>query len=1076
MDGVVTDTAVVHAGAWKALFDEVLPTLAPDARAFDAISDYRATIDGRPREDGVRAFLASRGVTLPEGEDSDDDESTGSTLPTELTVQSLAARKQYFFDRQLDEIGVKVFPDAITLLNRLRAKNTPTALVTSSRNSARVLEAGGVAHYFDVIVDGNDARALGLPGKPEPDTFLEAARMLRVLPDQAAVLEDADAGVAAAAAGNFGWVVGVARHGGVDALRAAGAHIIASDLSNLDTRLQSTHPGWGAGESQSDPWRLHYKGYDPAAEPLRETLCTLGNGYWATRGAAPESSEGPVHYPGTYMAGVYNRLETDIGGRTAEDEHLVNAPNWLPLTFRIHDEQRPSKRAAAAKLVTRRGAKAAKLDDNGWFDIDSANLLDYEQTLDLRRAVYTRRFRVQDAQGRITCVTQQRFVSQDMEHVAGLEVRFEAENWSGKLDVRSGLEGRVANRNVAEYRLLADVHLVPRRVQAVDNETMLLEVATNQSNIRMATAARTRVRANADIIDVPRTVATDPAGWIGQILTIPVTEGETVTVEKTVVAYSSRDRAIASAALSATTSLSRLPDLPALLSHHEESWRELWNEFTVLIETEERQQLALNLNTFHVLQSVAGVTVDLDAGMPARGLHGEGYRGHIFWDEMYVYPMLTMHRPEISRALLGYRYRRLDEARAAARAEGYKGAMFPWQSGVDGREETPTELFNVRNEEWMPDNSHRQRHVGLAIAYSAWQIYEWTGDLDFLVEQGAELLIEVSRFFESLTTYDAEANRFDIEGVMGPDEFHDGYPGTPGSGLRNNAYTNVMASWVMQRAADAVDLLRPRYADSLWKRVKVRPGEVDRWRKISARLRVPFHSDGVISQFEGYEDLKEFDWDGYRQKYGSIGRLDLILAAEGDATNNYKLSKQPDVLMLLYLFSADELRSQLGYMGYDFDTDTIPLAIEYYRERSTHGSTLSNVVHSWVEARMNREKSWEFLVQALESDLADIQGGTTRIGIHLGAMAGSVDMVTRCYTGLEVKDGRLFFNPALPPELKQIDFTLKFMHQLVRITVDRQKLRLKVHEGGMAPIPITVEGIDAVLLPGEVREFAHDDG
>src|SRR5690606_13102728 len=180
------------------------------------------------------------------------------------------------------------------------------------------------------------------------------------------------------------------------------------------------------------------------------------------------------------------------------------------LTFRIHDEKRPSKRAAAAAILGGRKA-AAKNHDNGWFDIDAADLLDYEQTLDLRRAVYTRRFRVQDAQGRITCVTQQRFVSQDMEHVAGLEVSFVAENWSGKLDVRSGIEGRVANRNVAEYRLLADQHLIPRKVQAVDHETMLLEVATNQSNIRMATAARTRVRANADIVDVPRTVATDPA-------------------------------------------------------------------------------------------------------------------------------------------------------------------------------------------------------------------------------------------------------------------------------------------------------------------------------------------------------------------------------------------------------------------------------------------------------------------------------------------------------------------------------------------------------------------------------------
>ncbi len=1048
MDGVVTDTAIVHAAAWKRLFDEVLPGLAPDADPFDQVEDYRRSVDGRPREDGVRTFLASRGVTLPEAMQGRTPDSSGAP-----TVQSLAARKQHYFDQQLDEAGVNAYPDSVRLLHRLRARGISTALVTSSRNSRRVLLAAGVGDLFDVTLDGTDAQRMQLQGKPDPAMFLEAARRLHVTPAKTVVLEDAESGVAAAAQGGFGWIVGVSRHG-ADGLRTAGAHLIVTDLSDLDTRLAGAHPGWAGGEHESDPWRLHYVGFDPATEPLRETLCTLGNGYWATRGAAPEGGATAPHYPGTYLAGVYNRLRTQVDGQSVEDESLVNAPNWLPLTFRI--------------------------GDGTWFDPDRADLLDYEQTLDLGRAVLTRSFRARDASGRVTRITQERFVSQDAARMAGLSVTFEAENWSGPLTIRSALEGRVANRNVPEYRLLADTHLEPRSSAEPDADTVLLEMETSQSGIHIVMAARTRVLVDGEERHPPRALLTDAAGWVAHDIVVEARKEHSVTVEKTVTVSTSRDRAISSPTLAAVTRMRLLPDLPSLLSAHETAWRVLWKEFAVLLETDAeqengRQQLALNINTFHVLQSVAAVTADLDAGLPARGLHGEGYRGHIFWDEMFVYPMLSMHRPETSRALLGYRYRRLGEARVAARAAGHQGAMFPWQSGIDGRDETPTELFNLRNGAWMPDNSNLQRHVGLSIAYSVWRFYESTGDLGYLIEQGAELIIEIARFFHSMSVHDEADDRYDIVGVMGPDEFHDGYPDAPGKGLRNNAYTNVMAAWVMNRAADIVDLLRPRYADQVWNRVALRPGESERWRLVGRRLRVPFHSDGVISQFEGYEDLREFDWAGYRERYGAIGRLDLILASEGDSTNNYKLCKQADVLMLLYLFSADELREVLRGLGYDFPPEAIPRTVEYYRERSSHGSTLSNVVHSWVEARGDRARSWAFLVRALESDLADIQGGTTRTGVHLGAMAGSIDMVTRCYTGLELRHGTLSLHPVLPPEVRKIDFTLYFQQQLIRLTVDPGLLRVSVYPGGAEPITVAVEGTVVKLEPGQTREFTYSN-
>ena len=175
-----------------------------------------------------------------------------------------------------------------------------------------------------------------------------------------------------------------------------------------------------------------------------------------------------------------------------------------------------------------------------------------------------------------------------------------------------------------------------------------------------------------------------------------------------------------------------------------------------------------------------------------------------------------------------YRYRRLNEARANAQAAGWAGAMYPWQSGADGSEETPTELWNPRSRMWMPDNSHNQRHVSLDIAYSVLRYIEITKDTSFISDYGAEMLVEISRFFMSMTLHNAVTDRYEIHGVMGPDEFHDGYPETPGSGLRNNAYTNVLTSWVLAETARLVRWL-DTIDDGLSELMEISEEEIERW-------------------------------------------------------------------------------------------------------------------------------------------------------------------------------------------------------------------------------------------------------
>ena len=209
----------------------------------------------------------------------------------------------------------------------------------------------------------------------------------------------------------------------------------------------------------------------------------------------------------------------------------------------------------------------------------------------------------------------------------------------------------------------------------------------------------------------------------------------------------------------------------------------------------------LNVHVFHLLQTVSKHTIDLDVGVPARGWHGEAYRGHVFWDEVFIFPFLNLHLPDLTRALLQYRYRRLPTARRAAAAAGFEGAMYPWQSGSSGREETQTMHLNPNSGNWLPDNSHLQRHINIAVAYNVWQYFQATGDVEFLAFYGAEMLVEIARFWSSIATYNKALDRFEIRHVMGPDEYHDAYPGADEPGLHNNAYTNVMVAWLLRRTS-----------------------------------------------------------------------------------------------------------------------------------------------------------------------------------------------------------------------------------------------------------------------------------
>ncbi len=775
-----------------------------------------------------------------------------------------------------------------------------------------------------------------------------------------------------------------------------------------------------------------YVHYDPAEERLRESLCTLGNGYFATRGALPECAADDIHYPGTYAAGCYNRLTSAVAGREVENEDMVNLPNWLPLRFRLPGEE--------------------------WLTPDTGKVLDHRQTVHLDAGVLERRTRYGLSAGRVLSVRQLRLVHMGAPHLAALRTEFTVSEGVVDLDVEAALDGAVTNSGVPRYRELAGRHLTHVHTGGDGDGTVWLRCRTRTSDIRVGMASRT----TGD--GAPLTPRREPRR-VSQHTTLRLEPGRTTTLDKIVALHTSHDPAISDPLQAAVDRVAAAPGFGELLAGHRTAWGQLWRRAGLEVPGEAGAILRLHL--FHVLQTLSPHTAELDVGVPARGLHGEAYRGHVFWDELFVLPYLNLHFPEVSRALLHYRHRRLERARASARAIGRRGALYPWQSGSDGREESQRLHLNPRSGRWLPDHTHLQWHVGSAVAYNVVQYCEAGGDAEFLHTKGAEMLLQIARFWADAATWDERLGRHRIRGVVGPDEYHDAYPGAAAPGLDDNAYTNVTAAWVLQRTLEVLRALPGPRRRELVERTALDDSELEQWEDVSRTLHVPFHA-GVISQFEGYGDLAELDWAGYRARYDDIRRLDRILEAEGDSVNDYQASKQADVLMLGHLFSPAELRRLFERLGYRLDEDTWRRTVDYYLARTSHGSTLSGLVHGRILARARRAEAWAYCQEALKGDVADLQGGTTGEGIHLGAMAGTLDLVQRGLTGLETREGALWLDPVPLPELSSYGFSIRYQgHWGVRFRLEHGRLEIAVPASDLPPIEVRLPDRTLALQPGD---------
>jgi trehalose/maltose hydrolase-like predicted phosphorylase len=704
---------------------------------------------------------------------------------------------------------------------------------------------------------------------------------------------------------------------------------------------------------------------------------------------------------------------TPVAGKDVENEDFVNCPNWLPVRF--------------------------KVEDGPWLDVNKAEILEIHRVLDFKTGLFKRSMLVKDEEGRISRVESERFASMDNPHIAGLRYRIIPQNYSGNITFMSALNGAIENAGVERYKDLKSKHLKPLE-QGSDGEIAYLKVKTVQSDIEIAESARLRLTKNGAFID-DNLVHTTENGMVFSFGDQYIAQGDVFEMEKIVTIFTTREER--NPLISSLSVAKAAGTFDELFADSVRQYQKIWNEIDVRVEGNRLSQKLLRMHLYHLMVSASPHNEKLDAGVTARGLHGEAYRGHIFWDELFILPFYDIHFPKTARSLLMYRYRRLDKAREYAREYGYKGAMFPWQSGSDGSEETQVMHLNPVSGEWGPDHSSLQRHVSLAVAYNVWQYFHISNDKTFLEQYGMEMILEICRFWESKARWDEKTGRYSIDKVMGPDEFHEKYPDSDEGGLKDNAYTNVMTAWLFKMARKLWNGISAEAKEKLKQSIHFDEKELNEWEKIRKKLRLVISEEGIIAQYDGYFQLKELDWDYYRKKYGNVYRMDRLLKAEGKSADEYKVAKQADTLMIFYNLEKEEVDALLAEMGYTLPEDYLQKNLEYYLARTSHGSTLSRVVHAQLAQMTGDEQlAWELYSDALASDYNDIQGGTTGEGIHVGVMAGTVMIALNTYGGINLKKETLEVNPHLPESWDRLVCRFHFKETAFDADIRRNQVKL----------------------------------
>jgi trehalose/maltose hydrolase-like predicted phosphorylase len=708
----------------------------------------------------------------------------------------------------------------------------------------------------------------------------------------------------------------------------------------------------------SQNWLVVEETFNAQKQHHKETVFTIGNGYLSTRGAFEEKYPGEMRT--TFMHGVFDDVPIVF-------TELVNAPDWLELEIYLDGEH---------------------------FRLFEGELLSFTRTLDLYTATLTRNLRWRSPRGQITHLIFERFASLADEHQCAIRVMIAPENYSGRVEVRAGINGATDNLGFQHWDWLD---------QGMRGQEAWLRTQTRATKIELAMAIYLSVTATGHRSRMSRW---DAYNHPTLVASAQVETGEVATVVKYVAYYTSRDAK--NPLKSSQNSLRKLvrQDYMQLWEEHRQAWQAEWDRSDVVIDGDDEAQLATRFNLFQLM--IAAPRHDEHVNIGAKTLSGYGYRGHSFWDtEIFMLPFFIYVRPEIARLLLSYRWHNLQGAKAKAEANGFRGAQYPWESAATGDEVTPT---------WVPNPWDRTKliriwtgdieiHISADVALGIWKYWQVTGDDAFLFERGAEVILETARFWSSRAEWVEELQRYEISDVVGPDEYHDH--------VDNNVYTNALARWNLQSALELVNWLETEHAPQ-WKkinrRVQLKPQERKQWQHVIDHLYLPFDpKTKLLEQFEGYFQRKDVNLKELEPRSESVQTLFGI-----EGVNQTQVLKQPDVLMLMYLLP--EL--------YDFET--VKANYDYYNARTDHtfGSSLGPSIQAIMACKVGDSAgAYEHFMRAARADLFDVRNNAGD-GIHGASAGGLWQAVVFGFAGLERTVDGWKINPHLPERWKRVSFKM----------------------------------------------------
>ena len=732
-------------------------------------------------------------------------------------------------------------------------------------------------------------------------------------------------------------------------------------------------------EPTQDPgWVLTHEGYNVLTENAVESRFALGNGFLGMRASRPVS-RGPTwvswlghirwaSWPRCYVAGLFDRPNT-----VPPVPALVPVADWSHVT-----------------LV---------LDGNPQLLLDGEFLASVRQ-LDMRRGILLSDLSYRAHAGITINSGELRLVSLADRAVALQLLRF-------SLD-RDGID----------VTLEANFAMAGMGMEPLQLDRDVCAWRTEGSGKAVAMAGSVTLRADGRPL-VPERSFSLRWNWrwrsvAGQVLELD----RLVTVARS-------DRLADDPAPVATDALARSRALGwrGVLAAHETAWQQHWDASDIIIEGDDEVQEAVRFAVYHLTS--AANPEDEYVSVGARGLTGDAYFGHVFWDtEIYLLPFYVAVWPEAARALLMYRYHTLPGARAKADAMGYRGALYAWESADTGEETTPERVIGADGEQVAILTGRMEHHISADIAYAVWQYWRFTGDDAFFLRAGAEILLETARFWASRAVVEADDKRH-IRHVIGPDEYHED--------VDDNAFTNVMARWNISRGLEAIEVLRERWpnrAAALREKLALGDEELADWRDAVSRIVSGLDpATGIYEQFAGFHALQPLDLAAYADRKVPI---DVVIGRE--LTRGSQVVKQADVVALIALL-PDEFPGAAAKANF-----------RYHEPRCAHGSSLSAGIHALVAARLGEtETALRFLHQAAAADL-ELDPNSAG-GIRIAGLGSLWQAIVLGFAGLDLKGDMLGIDPRLPPDWRGLSFRMCWRGRAVALRIAGRTVNATLVEG-----------------------------